>query len=77
MSERVFMSEIEEKLAAPGGARLRDHLITALDARLAALESRKAGGLSLSDHARMPTVCEGLATAKRLLEAMPVSHDTE
>lgn len=77
MSERIFMSETEERLAAQGGAALRERLIAQLDARLDALECRKSAGLSLLDHARIPMVQEGLATARRLLEAMPVSHEPE
>lgn len=77
MSERIFMSETEERLAGPDGAALRERLLAQVDARIDALEMRKAKGLSLNDHARMPAVLEGLATARRLLEAMPVSLESK
>lgn len=67
MMEPLRMTELEERLAAPGGAALREELLSQLDALEWRLRARLAASLPRAEYGRAAECAEAVRAAQDVL----------
>ncbi|CDM23283.1 hypothetical protein BN940_04046 [Castellaniella defragrans 65Phen] len=67
------LTDLEARLAAPGGAALRDALVARAAGMEAALRARMAAGLPRRDFPAWHDIAEAAAAAQAILAAWPAN----
>ncbi len=69
------MTELEERLMAPGGRHVRDSAVARLGQLMSDVEAVVAKGVAPAQYQAAQDLLKGLATARGLVATFPVGED--